>query len=171
MRLFQLDPRLGAIAALVPEGAVLYDVGTDHARLPVWLAVQGKITRAVASDVAEKPLTVARRNIDRFGVGDRVDLRLCSGIPADARENADCIVIAGMGGETIVSILQEADWLRAAAIPVILQPMTKKEILREWLAGRYRIEEEHSATDPLSVSEKLNARRRTYQIWKARGDL
>ena len=168
MRLFQLDPRLGAISALVPEGAVLYDIGTDHARLPVWLAVNGKIRRAVASDVAEKPLVVARRNIDRFGVADRVDLRLCDGIPADAAENADCIVIAGMGGETIVSILEAAAWLRGSDVPLILQPMTKKEVLREWLAGRFVLEEERSATDPLSVSEKLNAHRRTYQIWKVR---
>ena len=168
MRLFHLDPRLGAIAALVPEGAVLYDIGTDHARLPVWLAVNGKIRRAVASDVAEKPLVIARRNVERFGVQDRVTVRLWDGIPPEAREDADCIVVAGMGGETIVSILEAADWLRERDIPLILQPMSKKEVLRAWLAGRFAVEEEQSATDPLSISEKLNAHRRTYTIWKVR---
>jgi len=168
MRLFKLDPRLGTIAALVPEGAVLYDVGTDHARLPVWLAVNGKIARAVASDAAEKPLTVARRNVERFGVQDRVEVCLWDGVPPQAREDADCIVIAGMGGETIVSILEAADWLRERDIPLILQPMTRREVLRDWLAGRFLIEEERSAADPVSVSEKVNAHRRTYIIWKVR---
>ena len=56
MNKLELSPRLAAIAALVPQGARLADVGTDHAYLPVRLLLDGGIASAVATDVNEGPL-------------------------------------------------------------------------------------------------------------------
>ena len=51
-----LSPRLAAIAAQVPQGSRLADIGTDHAYLPVALLLDGIIPSAVASDVNRGPL-------------------------------------------------------------------------------------------------------------------
>ena len=130
----QLQPRLRMLADLVPAGAGLADVGTDHGYLPVRLLQEGRISRAIASDINPAPLEHARRTAAKYGVGDRMDFRLCAGLDAVGAEEADAIVIAGMGGETIISILQAAPWTRRPGLTLLLQPMTKAENLRIWLA-------------------------------------
>ena len=57
----QLSERLTAIAEMVTEGNRLVDVGCDHGYLPVYLMLQHKIPRAIATDVA-KVLWQERRN-------------------------------------------------------------------------------------------------------------
>lgn len=131
--LFSLDGRLSVCASLVRKGAKLADVGTDHAYLPVWLAKNGLISSAVASDVREKPLRSGAENIERFGCGDIVTTRLCSGLDAVLPDEADDIVIAGMGGELIARIIDGAPWLRDGSKRLILQPMTKEFHLRRYL--------------------------------------
>ena len=69
MNKLELSPRLAAIAALVPQGARLADVGTDHAYLPVRLLLDGGIASAVATDVNEGPLQRGRETAERYGVG------------------------------------------------------------------------------------------------------
>ncbi len=160
MRLFELDGRLGAIAELVPTGARLWDVGSDHAKLPVWLAATGRIAHGVASDIGELPLESARRNIQKFGVQDIVETELCDGLPESARERADLFVIAGMGGGTIADILARAPWTAEDGARLILQPMSSPEDLREALyAGAYTIENERL----------VRADGRRYVIVEARG--
>lgn len=140
MRLFSLDKRLSTIAEMIPEGAKVWDVGSDHARLPVWLVATGKVPCAVASDIGEMPLESAKRTVERFGVEDRVSLRLCDGIPEDACGAADLFVIAGMGGSTIAEILERAPWTQEKGVRLILQPMSSPEDLRKVLyEGRYYV--------------------------------
>ena len=110
----QLQPRLQCIASLVPQGARLADVGTDHGYLPVWLLQHGRIESAIASDINALPLDHAR---------------------ATAREECDAIAIAGMGGETILGILEAAPWTHEDVHTLILQPQTKIDLLRCWLCG------------------------------------
>lgn len=102
-----LQPRLHMLARLVPEDCRLTDVGTDHGYLPVSLLQQGRIPSAIASDIGAEPLEHARRTAMQYGVTD-IDFRLCPGLSAIAPEETDVIVIAGMGGETIIAILQAA---------------------------------------------------------------
>ncbi len=140
MRLFSLDARLAAVADKIPEGLRVWDVGSDHARLPVWLVATGKIPSAVASDIGEQPLASARRTVERFGVGDRVSLRLCDGIPPDARGAADVFIIAGLGGSTIADILLAAPWTQEPGVRLVLQPMSSPEDTRKVLyEGRWRV--------------------------------
>ena len=148
MRLFRLDPRLSAVAEKIPDGCRVWDVGSDHARLPVWLAATGRITSAVASDIGEMPLASARRTVERFGVADRVSLRLCDGIPPDARGAADVFVLAGMGGSTEAEILLAAPWTQEPGVRLVLQPMSSPEDLRRVLYGlRYRVTGEDYVRD------------------------
>ena len=132
--LFSLDGRLSVCAGLVRQGARLADVGTDHAYLPVWLAKNGVISSAVASDVREKPLASGAENIERYDCADIVSTRLCNGLDGISANEADDIVMAGMGGELICDIIGRAPWLKDPEKRLILQPMTKAHTLRQYLS-------------------------------------
>lgn len=131
----ELSPRLRAIAEQVPQGACLADVGTDHGYLPVWLLRSGRIDSAIAADLREGPLNRSRETAQRFGVTDQISFRLCDGLSAIRPEEADTVTIAGMGGETIVSILEAAPWTKEGTL-LLLQPMTGFAELRLWLQER-----------------------------------
>lgn len=141
-RRLQLQPRLQLLADMVPEGCRLADVGTDHGYLPVYLLQRGRIRSAVAADVGAEPLAHARRTAEEYGV-DRIDFRLCDGLRDIAPEEVDTVVIAGMGGETIIAILEGAPWTGDGAHTLLLQPMTRTANLRYWLSvnGYYFTEE------------------------------
>lgn len=128
-----MAPRLRAIAALVPERCgCLADIGTDHGYVPVSLLLRGRISRAVAADIRALPLDHARRTAARCGVTERIDFRLGDGLSVLRPDEAEVIVIAGMGGDAIAGILAAAPWSRAGPL-LLLQPMSKAEALRAWL--------------------------------------
>lgn len=132
--LFQLNERLLCCAGLVRPGALLADVGTDHAYLPVWLAKQGKVSHALALDLREAPLARAEEHIDTYRVRGLVETRLSDGLSRVQPEEAEDIVIAGMGGELIARILSDALWVKNPEKRLILQPMTAAPDLRIFLA-------------------------------------
>ena len=134
MRQLELSPRLQKLADWVPEGAQLADVGTDHAYLPVWLTLHGRVTSAIASDLRKGPLDRARETGRTWGVEDRLDFRLGNGLAGICPNEADTIVIAGMGGENIAAILAAAPWTADGRHRLLLQPQSRAEILREFLA-------------------------------------
>ena len=130
----QLQPRLQLLADLVPQGARVADIGTDHGYLPVWLLQRGRIAAAIAADIGEDPLQHARRTAEEYGV-DGINFRLCDGLKGIGSDEVDTVVIAGMGGETIIHILSAAPWMKVTgAVTLLLQPMTKAGELRHWLA-------------------------------------
>ena len=131
MKQLALQPRLQLLSELVPDGAKLVDVGTDHGYLPAALIQQGKLSNAIATDIGDEPLLHAQRTAEEYEV-KTIDFRLCDGLQGVAPDEADTIVIAGMGGETIISILTAAPWARDSKT-LLLQPMTKIELLRGWL--------------------------------------
>ncbi|MBR2132274.1 MAG: SAM-dependent methyltransferase [Oscillospiraceae bacterium] len=127
-----LQPRLRAIADLVPNGAKLVDVGTDHGFIPVRLLLEERISSAIASDIGAAPLDHARRTAEQYHVTERVDFRLCDGLSAVSDDEVDTIVIAGMGGDNISNILSCAPWTKDGKL-LLLQPMSKAEVLRRYL--------------------------------------
>ncbi len=133
-RPFSLSPRLQAVADLVPAGAKLADVGTDHGRLPVWLIQHGVVERAVCSDLRPGPLSRAKTLAERWQVSDRAVFRLCDGLSEIAPYEADVITIAGMGGETIAEILHAARWSNQPGHTYILQAMSGMDGLRRYLS-------------------------------------
>ena len=133
MRALELPPRLHLIAGWVPKGTRLADVGTDHAYLPNWLRLHGKIREAIASDLRPGPLERARNTGRLYGT-DGIEYRLCSGLSGIRPSEVDTIVIAGMGGETILSILKAAPWTADGHHTLLLQPQTHEELVRQYLA-------------------------------------
>lgn len=127
--------RLEAAAALVRPGAYVADIGTDHAYLPIYLVGRGIASRAVASDINSGPLERAASNIRAAGLSDRISLLLADGVEGLCGLGVTDYLICGMGGELIASVT-EAAFLRDPSILLILQPMTKPEILRKSLLCR-----------------------------------
>lgn len=148
MRRPELSPRLRMVGDLVPAGARLADVGTDHAYLPAALLLEEKIPWAVAADLRRGPLDRARATVRTYGLTGRVAFRLCDGLTGVKPGEVDAVAIAGMGGETIAAILQAAPWTRERDVPLILQPMTSMSDLRGWLRENgFRIETERLARE------------------------
>ena len=140
----QLSRRLEMAAQWVPEGARLCDVGTDHAALPIWLLEQGRVTGAIATDIRPGPLDRARRNVERYGYANAVQLRLCDGLAAVQSGEVDTVTICGMGGKMMISILEAAPWT-INGVTLILQPMKAPGELRQWLISHgYTIQEERT---------------------------
>ena len=129
-----LDTRLRAAANMVPAGARLADIGSDHAYLPIALCLENKIQYALASDINEGPVAAAVANIQKNGLSDRIVAVKADGLDKALSFAPDCISVLGMGGELIVSILDKADWVRNEGITLVLQPMTHPEILSNYLA-------------------------------------
>lgn len=133
-RNIRLDARLSAVAEQVRSGVTLYDVGTDHAYLPVFLMQQGRISRAIASDVAEGPLASAKETVREAGLADRIETVLSDGLRSVTLLPPCDVTIAGMGGDLITRILSDQPAVRQEDVRLILQPMTKQEHLRRYLS-------------------------------------
>ena len=132
MKQLVLTPRLQLLADWVRPGTRFADVGTDHAYLPVWLRLQGRVTTAIASDLRKGPLERARETGRFYGV-DGIEYRLANGLADIRPEEVDTIAIAGMGGETIAAILEAAPWTADGFHTILLQPMTHAPDLRRHL--------------------------------------
>lgn len=129
----ELKGRLLMIASFVPKCSCLCDVGTDHAYIPVYLVQKGICDKALAMDINEGPIEAANENIRHFGLINKIETRLGSGLEPLNSGEADVVVIAGMGGILIKDIL-EASLEKAKLVKtIILQPMNAIEVLREWL--------------------------------------
>lgn len=153
-----LSPRLAMVAGLVREGARFADVGTDHAYLPIYLLGEGRLTLAVAADIAEGPLDRARENLAAAGLLDRVTLLLADGLSGMEGLGLTDIAICGMGGEMIASILAAAPFVRDPSLRLILQPMTKADHLRRYLAAEgFSVISERYATEDGRVYLCLSA--------------
>ncbi|MCD8144322.1 MAG: class I SAM-dependent methyltransferase [Oscillospiraceae bacterium] len=141
MREMQLNARLWAVAEKIPPDCRLLDVGTDHARLPIWLLQHGRVRSVIASDLRKGPLEQARKNLLKYRIGERIQLRQCAGLTGVSPEETDVISICGMGGETILHILEDSPWAREKRL--ILQPQSNLALLRRFLQENgYAITEE-----------------------------
>lgn len=129
-----LDARLSAAAAYVRPGRAAADIGCDHGKLSAWLAGSGRCPRVFACDLRPGPLAKARQICAPWA--DAVECRLGSGLSVLAPGEASEIVIAGMGAETILDILDAAAWVRSPAYNLILVPATKHSLLRLGLSRR-----------------------------------
>ncbi len=128
----KLSARLQAIADLVPKGGSVADIGTDHGYIPVRLAQNGLAKKITAADINAGPLNHARLTAAEHGVSNYISFELCSGLEFPTAHDHDTIIIAGMGGELIISILEKASWTKDG-VTLILQPNSRIHTLVGWL--------------------------------------
>jgi len=124
--------RLKTIASLVPFGARVCDIGTDHGYLAINLINTGKAEYVIAADINPLPLKNAQKNIEKSGIKG-IELRLTDGLDGIKSNEADTIIIAGIGGEVIWGILERGLSIASDNKLIILQPTTSPEYLRKQL--------------------------------------
>ena len=130
----KLSKRLGMIASFVPGGSRVADIGTDHGYIPIHLVQEGIAKSAIAMDVREGPLLRAQTHIKEAGLTDLVEVRLSDGLLKLEKNQADCVVIAGMGGELIIHILEEGRHLWDSISYWVLSPHSELYKVRKFLA-------------------------------------
>ena len=128
----KLSKRLQAIYDLVPQSNVIADIGSDHALLPIALVLNGKVTRAYASEVNEGPYEASVKNIEKYGVGNYVSAVLSNGI-SELEKDVTTISICGMGGSLIVDILDKDKEKLETVETLVLEPNNNEENVRIWL--------------------------------------
>ena len=142
-----LSDRLLACCGFIRPGDRVADIGCDHGYLGIHLLKTGAARSVIAADVNEGPLQSAYRNAYKFGVRDKMTFHLSDGVRSIPRD-FDALVCAGMGADTIISILAAAPWLKNGQYRLILQCQSKRPELRQWLYDEgYRIARETLAKD------------------------
>lgn len=129
----KLDLRLSAAADFVKEGTVAADIGTDHGYLICYLVDRGICKRGFATDINIKPLESARALIREMELEEKIETVLTDGLKGLPEDEIDEVLICGMGGETIIDILKNAKWVKSERVHLVLQPMSRADMLRRWL--------------------------------------
>ena len=133
-----LSKRLACVAAQVKPGDRVADIGSDHAYLPVYLIKTKQINFAVAGEVIKGPFETAQRQVQKSQLQEQIMVRLADGLAAIKESDAiDTIVIAGMGGQLIASILENG-WQNKQLKKtqrLVLQPNLDENEVRLWLSG------------------------------------
>ena len=148
MKNIELTPRLKTIGDMVREGVRVADIGTDHAFLPLYLVKSGKVCSAIASDINIGPINNAQKNIIEHQYQDLIKVVHCGGLDGITADEVDDIIIAGMGGELISAIIDNADWVKSSDKHLVLQPMSRANELRKYLCDNgFEIVEERIACE------------------------
>lgn len=129
----KLTERLFQVAQFCKGAHTVIDVGCDHAKLPIYLIEHNWAQGAIATDIRKGPVDTARRNIEKAGLGDKIRAHLCNGLADFTGADGDCVSIAGMGGDEIISILSQAPWLQSTGHVLVLQPQTQEHKVRKYL--------------------------------------
>ena len=153
-----MNQRLTEIYNLIDKNSKgVCDIGTDHGYIPIRLAAEGYIGNIFATDIHSAPLLRAENNAKQHHVDGHIRFCMFDGLPEQLSDQFDTAVITGMGGDLICSILDRADWIFCENYSLILQPMTKAEVLRYYLVNNgFHIMEDILVSD----------RNRIYQIMK-----
>lgn len=159
METIKLSPRMAAVAELIPPGSSVADIGTDHGYLPVYLAQCGTYGALAASDINAGPLGNARKSAAAYDVFHKIRFVHSPGLAFAGSDGYDTIVIAGMGGELIASILRDAPWTKRNKT-LILQPNSKVDVLVTFLL---------EAGYCLTAARLVNDTGKLYQILAASG--
>ena len=128
-----ISDRLLACAGFVHPGDRIADVGCDHGYLSIHLLQRGIAKSAICSDIRPQPLQSAVRNAQKYGLQDKMEFHLSDGVRNIPRD-FDTLICAGMGADTMVSILAAAPWLKDGKYRLILQCQSKTPMLRQHLS-------------------------------------
>ena len=129
-----LSKRMQMVADMVTRGGVLADIGCDHGFVSIYLIEKGICPKVIAMDVNEGPLLRAREHIEERGLTEYIDIRLSDGMEKLQMQEADSILIAGMGGRLVIKILSDYMDKAKALKEVILQPQSELHLVRRFLS-------------------------------------
>ncbi len=130
----RLSKRIHAIANQIEPGETAADIGTDHGYVPMLIVREGISPGVILSDISEGSLDKARKTFAECGIEEgSVDFRLGDGLAAVKAGETDAVIIAGLGGHTIVNIL-DADVAKSRSFKkLVLQPRKHSGTVRYYL--------------------------------------
>jgi tRNA (adenine22-N1)-methyltransferase len=161
LTIIRLSKRLQAVAAHVEQGAIVADIGSDHAYLPTYLIQKEVIQKAVAGEVVVGPYETAKKSVYRYGVSGKITVRLADGLFAiEENDGVDTVTIAGMGGSLIATILEQGKDRLHHVKRLIVQPNLHAKAIRKWAVAnnwalvKEQILKEDGKIDEILVLEK-----------------
>ncbi|MCR5509079.1 MAG: class I SAM-dependent methyltransferase [Lachnospiraceae bacterium] len=128
-----LSERLKAVSQLITPGLTVADVGCDHGYLAIYLIRNGISPHAIAMDVGEGPLSRAKEHVRESGLTEDIELRLSDGLCELKPGEADCVVMAGMGGMLMTDIMKRGREVLDGVKEIILQPQSDIGYVRRFL--------------------------------------
>ncbi len=144
----KLSKRLELVASMVPAGSRIADIGTDHGYIPITLVERGICPSAIAMDVGTGPLARAQAHIRDRGLEGRISTRISDGMAKLKPGEADAVVLAGMGGELVIHILEGGRHLWGDVEAFILSPQSDLEKVRRYLEKNdFQIQKEDMVWD------------------------
>ncbi len=129
----KLSNRLEMVVSFVKPGESAADVGTDHGHVPVELVRRGIVKRAYAMDVRKGPLSKAEENIAAARMKEKIEARLSDGVQKLSAGEAESVIIAGMGGELVIHIMEEGRHMWDTVEQWVLSPHSELHKVRGWL--------------------------------------
>jgi len=129
----ELTKRLMCTASKIRISSFPADIGTDHAYIPIYLTKDGTCSKVIATDVKIGPLKRAEKNIRKYNLQDRIQVRQGSGLSPLESGEVDCVILAGMGGHLICDILKNGKKKAENIKYFVFQPMQVPEVVREYL--------------------------------------
>lgn len=143
-----ISKRLLTVASMVKKTNCMCDIGTDHGYIPIYLCKNNVINKAIACDINKGPLLKSQENIMLHNLTNTIETRLGNGLEPINVDEADCCVIAGMGGNLIVNILENEKDVVANFKQLVLQPQNDLSVVRRYLHKiNLSIEDESFITD------------------------
>ncbi|QXE00449.1 tRNA (adenine(22)-N(1))-methyltransferase TrmK [Terribacillus sp. DMT04] len=166
MNVLSLSERLTAVAAHLPESAHFVDVGSDHAYLPCYVCLQDPSSRAIAGEINHGPYKSAEKQVKLQGLTDRIEVRKGDGLAVVEPNEVKQVVIAGMGGPLIASILEQGKDKLGQVEQLIVQPNIDARVLRKWfLANGFVLQTEEILEEAGHIYEVLVAVRAGKELY------
>ena len=129
----KLSDRLMAVATFVTPGENIVDIGTDHGYVPIYLIKKEIFKHAIAMDINKGPILRANEHILEEGLEDYIETRISDGFEKINPGEAECAIIAGMGGELITKILKNGKNVVNTLNEMILSPHSEIFLVRKYL--------------------------------------
>ncbi|WP_077308618.1 tRNA (adenine(22)-N(1))-methyltransferase [Terribacillus halophilus] len=166
MNVLSLSERLTAVAAHLPKSAHFVDVGSDHAYLPCYVCLQDPSSHAIAGEINDGPYKSAEKQVKLQGLTDRIEVRKGDGLAVVQPNEVKQVVIAGMGGPLIASILEQGKNKLGQVEQLIVQPNIDARVLRKWfLANGFVLQTEQILEEAGHIYEVLVAVREGKELY------
>ncbi len=133
MKTLRADKRIETIVKMIPVSECLADIGCDHGKTSVLAIINGKAKRVIASDISQPSLSKAVRLARQYDLSEQIDFRVGNGLSVLKKNEADTIVIAGVGGELMVRILSDGKEMLSIHPNLVLAPNNREAMVREWM--------------------------------------